>query len=195
MKTVFFSIVLLLGSLAISTADDGPWYLVPEPQFMRHDVAWPIPGAEQTVLVPARTIDGEVTLLKRADIPNLETSREEIMASAVKNASTELAKIKPQYVRDRNGSIQYAIIASESPYTASTVFAPEFNELFEETLGPDILVVIPNRNKIIVFPRAAPQLGAASDLVFAEFRSSTYPVSREIFALKNGRLAAVGVMQ
>lgn len=194
MKTALFSLLLLLTGLSATQAEDAGWYLVPEPQFMRNDVSWPIPGAQDTVLVPARTIDGEVTLLKRADIPALQVSKEEIMESALKNASKELAKLEPKYVRDRNGAIQYAILTSESPYTASSVLAPDFTDKFDETLGPDLLVIMPNRNTVIVFPRAAPQLGSVSDLVFSEFRSSTYPISREIFTVRNGRLAAVGLM-
>jgi hypothetical protein len=72
------------------------------------------------------------------------------------------------------------------------VLAPEFSTLFSETLGPDILVAIPNRFRIFVFPRASPAYQRFSEIVIAEYDSSAYPVSKELFSIRKGKLVAIG---
>ncbi|HVJ58063.1 MAG TPA: hypothetical protein VM574_09515, partial [Terrimicrobiaceae bacterium] len=89
--------------------------------------------------------------------------------------------------------IQCAVLESTSPLTASTVLAPEFASLFRETLGPDILIAIPNRFRIFVFPNGTPAFQRLSDIVIAEYDSSSYPVSKELFTLRKAKLTAVGL--
>ncbi len=162
---------------------------------MRNEAAWPIVGAERTVLVPAKYIKGELVPLTRDAIAASGVTRKEILAQASASAAAELAKLKPEYVRDSNKVIQYAVLQSESPLTASAVLAPDFAKLFAETLGPDILIAIPNRNRIFVFPRLSSAYQAMTDIVIAEYESSSVPVSRELFILRNGELSAVGRYQ
>lgn len=159
---------------------------------MNYESAWPIIGSETAVLVPARFEQGEILPLKRSEILALSASRRQILDSAPKAAGKILATLKPEYVRDQNQVIQYAILKSDSPLTASAVLAPDFAKIFSETLGPDILVCIPNRYIILAFPRDSAQTLNLSDFVFAEYSSSPYPVSREIFAIQSGKLIAIG---
>lgn len=173
-------------------AQENPWCLLIEPKFMGYDVAWTIPGAKNTVLVPARLVDGEPRPLTHAELAKLHPTPEEIEKEARISASAESRKLKPEYQRDEKGIIQYAVLASESPLTAASVLAPEFCEQFADTLGPDILVAIPNRFKVFVFPKLSPAYQQLADLVAAEYGSSPHPVSRELFEVKNGRLRALG---
>ncbi|HEY5811024.1 MAG TPA: hypothetical protein VIT23_00020 [Terrimicrobiaceae bacterium] len=159
---------------------------------MRYESAWPIAGAERTVLVPARFVNGEVLPLQRNEVLNFRASRDEILASAPKAAAEVLAGLTPRFLRDKNRVIQYAVLESESPLTASAVLAPDFSRLFSDTLGPDVLVAIPNRFRIFVFPRGTQAYQRLSELIIAEYDSSTYPVSKELFTVRNGRLSAVG---
>ena len=103
-----------------------------------------------------------------------------------------LAALKPRFIRDENKVIQCAVLESDSPLTASAVLAPEFATLFNETIGPDILVAIPNRFRIFVFPKGSPAFQRFSEIVIAEYDSSPYPVSKELFSLRKGKLVAIG---
>lgn len=187
--------LLVFLCLALGTARAGSeteWHLLIEPSFMHNESAWPIVGSETAVLVPARYQDGEVLPLKRDEILKLSVNRKQILESAPKAAAKVLETLKPEYVRDANQVILYAILKSDSPLTASAVLAPKFADLFAETLGPDILFCIPNRYTILVFPRESSDTLNLSDIIFAEYQSSPYPVSREIFATREGKLIAIG---
>jgi hypothetical protein len=182
---------LIVTAVAQSAADET-WHLLIEPTFMHYEASWPIDGAERTVLVPARYANGEVLPLKGDDILALGATRDKILASAPKAASEVLATLTPRFIRDENNVIQCAVLESASPLTASAVLAPEFASLFHETLGPDVLVAIPNRFRIFVFPRGTPAFQRFSEIVIAEYDSSSYPVSKELFTLRKGKLTAVG---
>lgn len=188
--------VLALCALAVSRAPaDDVWRLLVEPTFMRTEAAWPIENSKTTVLVPTRVVDGEILPLRRDEVLPLGVTRKKILSSAPSAAAEVLATLQPRYVRDPHKVIQYAVLESDSPLTASAVLAPGFSKLFEETLGPDILVAIPNRYRIFVFPRPSFSYQSFSDLVFVEYRSTPYPVSREIFEVRKGKLIAIGSYQ
>ncbi len=171
-------------------ADD--WRLLIEPKFLKYDVAWAIPGSKITALVPARVIDGEPVPLKREEVATLQITRLQIQAAALEAATAELDKLTPKFTRDSKNVIQYAVLESESPLTASAVLAPKFPDKFAKTLGPDLLVVIPNRYKIYVFPKLSPAYKGFADIVAGDYTSSAAPVSREIFEWRNGTLTAIG---
>ena len=82
-----------------------------------------------------------------------------------------------------------------NPLTASAVLAPGFAEAFAKTLGPDLLVAIPNRNQILVFSKQDQAFQMMGEFIISGYLSSTYPVSREIFSLENGCLRSLGVLQ
>ncbi len=56
-----------------------------------------------------------------------------------------------------------------------------------------LLVAIPNRNKIYVFPKLSPSYQVLTEAVIADYESSSHPVSRELFEYENGRLQALGI--
>lgn len=177
--------------MMIAQADE-PWRLLVEPGYEPHDAEWPIPGAERTVLVPARMVNGELKPLKRNEIKELGVTRKEIMAQAIPAASAVLKDLKPSYIRDANGVIAYAMIQSESPLTASAVLAPEFSTMFDKKLGPDVLVAIPSRHVIYIFPKLSQVSRDMAEEIILEYEASPYPVSRELFSFVNGRFVAVG---
>lgn len=191
-KLKYLLVFLSLAWSAARAETETEWHLLVEPSFMHNDSSWPIVGSETAVLVPARYEKGEVLPLQRDEILKLAVSRKQIIESAPKAAARVLATLKPDYVRDANKVILYAILKSDSPLTASAVLAPKFTEMFSETLGPDILFCIPNRYTILVFPRESSDTLNLSDILFAEYQSSPYPVSREIFSLRDGKLIAIG---
>lgn len=192
MRKLKYAIGFLVAGLAAASAADETWHLLVEPSFMHYESSWPIVGAQRTVLVPARYVNREILPLRESEVASLGATRDKILESAPKAASEVLAGLKPKFIRDNNNVIQCAVLESESPLTASAVLAPEFAKLFSDTIGPEILVAIPNRFRIFVFPKDSPAYQRLSDVVIAEYDSSPYPVSKELFSVRKGKLIAMG---
>jgi len=190
MRKLKYAVTFLLLGLGLARADDG-WHLLIEPTFMHYDITWPIAGSDQTALVPARLVNGTIVPLHRDNRARVHIDRKAMLEAATK----VLASLKPEFVRDSKGVIEYAVLTSDSPLTASAVLAPEFEERFADTIGPDMLIAIPNRNKVYLFPKLTQVYLEMSETIVVEYQSSTYPVSREFFSLKNGRLSAMGRFQ
>lgn len=171
---------------ALHAADD--WHLLIEPKFQGYKNTWPIQGSNRTVLAPLRMVNGEIAPLEGGQAISWDAIKEPASISA----SAVLATLKPRYVRDAKKVIQYAVLESDSPLTASAVLAPKFGEMFAQTLGPDLLVAIPNRNLVYVFPKQSLVFKTFADLIYAEYQSSSHPVSRELFEVRDGKLIAIG---
>ena len=170
MRKLKCALSFLIVTTAARSIAEETWHLLIEPTFMHYEASWPIDGAQRTVLVPARYVNGEVLPLKSEDILTSGATRDKILAAAPKAASEVLATLSPRFLRDEKNVIQCAVLESASPLTASAVLAPEFASVFRETLGPDVLVAIPNRYRIFVFPRGTPAFQRFSDIVIAEYR-------------------------
>ncbi len=191
MKHLFFCLIM---SLSVSLAEE-PWFLLPEPKFMANDVVWAIPGSSQTVALPVQIVGQDLKPLTLKAVAESSLQLEEILQAARFNASALLATLKPTLVRDDRGVIRYAVLQSEDPHLASCVFAPDFGDRFLETIGPDALIAIPNRNRIYIFPRSSVPGAEISEQVFVDYRSTNYPVSREVFESREGLLTAVGSLR
>lgn len=162
---------------------------------MAHEITWPIEGSSRAVCLPVRQGRYDPVPLSFKDVADPTLTRARILREGRANAAHRLESLEPSYIRDSHGVIRYAVIASEDPLTASVVFAPGFAEHFAETIGPDPLVVIPNRFQVIIFPRSAPPGSDLSERVFSEYHATNYPISREVFEARDGTLKAVGLMR
>jgi len=164
-----------------------------EPKFMKHEVSYGIPGSERAVLAPALVKDGEPVCLSEKEFKALEVDQKAFLAAAEENAAVELKKLTPEFTRNRKKVIQYATIISESPLTASVVLAPGFLKLFTDTLGPKVIVAIPNRYTIYVFPVLASHYQDYAPMISEAYRATSYPVSMEAYELSEQGLKAVGL--
>ena len=54
-----------------------------------------------------------------------------------KAASDHLKTLKPKYIRNSKKIIEYAVLESENPLTATTIVVDEFRDLFKETIGDE----------------------------------------------------------
>lgn len=189
----FKCVVMLIAiSLTSLLAADSRWVLLVEPSFTDHKMRRAIPGSERTIVSMARVVDGEVVPLTRDQKRGIPITFAEIEAEARRSASEVFSQLKPTYVRDRRGVIEYAVLESENPLTATSVLAPEFAQAFASTLGPDLLVAIPTQFQVFVFSRQDLAYQRMGETLIASYLEATYPVSREIFALENGRLRSLG---
>ena len=122
-----------------------------EPSSKEYKMRRPIAGSERTILAIVRVAGGEIQPLTRQEKISVNMTFGQIEQEALKTASEVLSHLRPRFVRDKNKVIGFAVIESDDPLTASCVLAPGFGALFASTLGPDLLVAIPNRNQVLVF--------------------------------------------
>jgi len=107
-------------------------------------------------------------------------------------AILQLATLNPLLVRDRHQVIQMAVITTEDPATASCILAPGFLQRFSALFGPELIVAIPARNKIYVFPKLANRIADAREMIRDDYLISPMPVSTELFELSKKGIRAIG---
>jgi hypothetical protein len=188
-------LVFLFALAATTTLRADEWTLLVEPSFMDHKMRRPIQDSQRTVLAIARIVNGEIQPLTREEKKSVHMTYPMIREQALQTASEVFKRMKPTFVRNQKKVIQYAAIESDDPLTASCVLAPEFAAAFEKTLGPDLIVAIPTRNQVLVFSKQDDIHLRLSERIIDAYLSSNHPVSREIFALENGNLRSLGVLE
>lgn len=188
-------LVLLAGTTtkAEEPATEFKWRILMEPKSMRRQVTWEIEGAQRTVLAPV-VVDGDEYLYPpRKIIEEFRVDPAEIRSRALPAAAADLASLKPRYERDRKQVIQYAELKSDRPIVASAVLAPKFLEMFKDTLGEKVLLVVPSRFTAYVFPSLASNYQDYYPMVFEAYRSTAWPISVEVFEVSAEGMRAVGV--
>ena len=188
-------LVFLFALATTATLRADQWVLLVEPSFMDHKMRRPIEGSQRTVLAIARIVNGEIQPLTREEKKSVHMTYPMIREQALQTASEVFKRMKPTFVRNKKQVIQYAAIESEDSLTASCVLAPEFAAAFEKTLGPDLLVAMPTRNQVLVFSKQDNIHLRLSERIIDAYLTSNHPVSREIFALENGNLRSLGVLE
>jgi len=193
LKCVIFVFLGLIFSGARMPAE--VWAFVVEPSFTDAKIQIPIEGSNRTILTPARLVDGYIETLTMDEKKARNISLGEIRASALQTASDVLDGMTVEIARDKNNVVQYAAIESDDPLTASCVLAPDFAAYFRDILGPDLLVAMPHRYLVLVFSKQDDVHKKMSEFIINAYLSATWPVSREIFALENGTLTSLGVLE
>ena len=110
-------------------------------------------------------------------------------------AAADLATLKPRYERNRKQVIQYAELTSDRPIVASAVLAPKFLDLFRDTLGDKVLLVVPNRFTAYVFPALASNYQDYYPMVFEAYHDTAWPISVEVFEVSAAGMRAVGFIR
>lgn len=183
--------------LALSVHAEPPaperWRVWLEPRFMHQPVRAAIPNAQKTEMAAGALTAETLEPLAKADLEKLGSTWEKFAAQARTNAAADLAQLKPEYVRNRKKIIEYAALRSTKPIVATAVLAPGLRDLFAETLGPDILVVVPNKHTAFVFPKLASTYREYGPMVQKAYRETSHPVSMEVFEITDRGMQAIGV--
>jgi hypothetical protein len=188
-------LVLVAWSGAEEPPAEFKWRVLLEPKSMHREVTWEIPGAQRTVFAPVVVDGSEFLYPPRKILERFGVETKAIQQLAAPAAAADLATLKPRYVRDRKQVIQYAELRSDQPIVASAVLAPKFLDLFKDTLGDEVLLVVPSRFVAYVFPKLASNYQDYFPMVFEAYRATAWPVSVEVFEVSAGGFRAVGVYQ
>lgn len=195
-----FSVLLPFSFLAANPAELPPeasWRILIEPRFMHPAVSQPIPGAQATLLAAGYSApesgDDEIHYFQKAEWESLGKPDWALFVQKTQAAaSAELTRLTPTLVRDRNQVIECAILHSDRQTTACALLAPEFRKRFADIFGPKLLVAVPDRFTIYVFPSLASRYAEYGSQVLSVYRSSPYRVSLELFELSAQGLRTVG---
>ena len=160
---------------------------------MRPEVSFPISGARHTLLVPGYLADGDPHYFSKKDWEALGLTWDAFRGRAAQNATQK--KVAAQLIRDRNKVVQYAAVSSDDPLTATMILAPSFLKTFKDIFGPTLLVALPNRFTVYVFPDLASGYKDYSSLVIQAYQDSAYPVSLEVFEISPAGIRAVGAFE
>jgi hypothetical protein len=190
-----FGLWLALACGAIAEDSAEPWRVILEPKSMHRPIAWEIPGAQRTVIAPVVIDDGEYLYPSQKIWDRFQVDRAEIERRGAAAAAADLATLKPRYQRNAKQVIQYAELTSDRPIVCSAVLAPKFLEMFRDTLGDKVLLVVPNRFTAYVFPALASNYQDYYPMVLDAFKATAWPVSVEVFELGPEGMRTVGLYQ
>lgn len=192
---MFAAFVVLATAYSASgqTPDPAQWHVLIEPRFMRPEVSFPIPGAERTVLVPGYLAETEARYFSKKEWDALAMDWPTFQQKAAANATNNTLKV--ELVRDRKKVVQYAALTSESPLTATAVLSPDFLKKFADVFGAKLLVAIPNRFTVFVFPALASNYKDYAPMILDAYHETAYPVSTEIFEVRAEGLRAIGTFE
>ena len=185
-----FALAAVLLLACEGAAND--WFFLPEPRFMGHEVSFPLSGAKDTVLAPARLGESGAEFPTVAVWQAAGLNEETVRKVTARIASEWLRHVKVEFVRDRKNVVEFGVLRSEKFPVCVTVFAPEFRKQFEDVFGPKVMVVIPNRQTVFVFPGVAVDFAEYAPMILEAWRSPAPKVSIEVFELGDRGLRATG---
>jgi len=167
--------------------------LLIEPRSMRSAVSMIIPGARNTVYSAGYAGPLGVTHYKAEEFRRIfKSGWKQFREKALEDSAKHLERINPVMVRNAANMIEYALIQSENPLTASTILLPQFLVKFKHFLGSELLVLIPNRSTILVFSGSDNNLNLYKKTIINMYKDSIYPVSREIFRINDSGIRIIG---
>ncbi len=169
-----------------------PMCVVFEPAILRTTTSKAVKGSKLTVLTPAEETKDGIRLLTEEQFQRVGLSWEAYLGKARDAAARLLKTIKPDYARDKRGTVLRAVIRSPSHFTCSVVLCPEFRQLFADTLGNDLVVLLPDRFTVFVFSRAMGEFPKSGAEVAAIYSDSVYQASSEAFQLNEDTFIPIG---
>lgn len=180
---------------APSKSTPETFLLLPEPHIMRSPRSMNLKGSKNTVITPAKEVAESpfITTYTAAELLAIGISPETFAKRARNVADQLLRDLKPEWIRDEQGQIIYAVYRGERPIYASLMMAPSLPLLFEATFGPEIWVTSPDRNALYVFPAKAAILNDFAGDLEDRFKSEPYAATSEIFSWKKGAIEPVAV--
>jgi hypothetical protein len=192
-RVLIFSLLLLtIASPSLRGAEHEQTTVLLGGSYERPPIYRYLPGSKRTILYPA--LLGKNTFSKPLDhhLGMSAKAWDRLIKNSQEDSLLLLATLSPEIIRDSRGIIQMAVISTDDMRTASLVLLPSFLGHFSAIFGPELIVAIPARNKIYVFPKLANELSKMAETMREDYLISPMPVSTEIFELSKKGLRAIG---
>lgn len=188
---LFVLFVLSVPSVA-EDKKSAPLAACIEPAAMRTEAARLLPGSKKTVIVPAWEDDLGLSRLSKDEFNATGLKWEDFLTQASATAAAHLKTLKPDIRRDKKGAAHFAVLTSGSHLTASIILCPEFFAQFRETFGDRLVVLVPDRFTVYVFPRGFNDFKELGPALLEEFDASVWPCSEEVFEITSDGLKCLG---
>ena len=159
-----------------------------EPAFLRPKLTLSIEGARETFFVPGKETAEypEIQAYTASEFKKLRISNETFYSKASRAAGRRLNNITPKIIRDTDGSVLYAVIHLECPITSGLIVADNFTQKFARFFGKRMIVMVPDRYNLFVFPENKEIYSQYLSPMAARFEDATFACSREIFLWVKG---------
>jgi hypothetical protein len=187
----FFLAVLFLPHSDLKALRAGEALILLGPSSERAPVERFLPDSRRTILYPA-SVDayGSTRSLRTPG----KGGWDRMITESLERSALLLSTTDPLLVRDSKGVLQMAVLSADSPLLATAVLTKGFLTRFSALFGPELLIAIPARNKIYVFPKLANRIPEMSGTIRDDYLISPMPVSTELFELSKGGLKTVGTI-
>ena len=166
--------------------------VLPESYEMRPEVFVLVPGARRVGFSLYRETPVGLEPYKRSELRRSQLSWVECYLQGQRAATRFLKTLEPEYHRDERKIIEYAHFRSENPLTASVFISPEFRKRFEDTLGKELYVAVPDRFNVFVFPKFSDSIEKIAPKMTYLYKEALYPVSREVFEISAEGIRVIG---
>jgi hypothetical protein len=171
---------------------DQPYFVRFEPRSERSEVFIPVVNAKNTGMVPCSFVSGNLIPYSRKDFRKLKIKWPDYISKTLPILDELLLLLEPKYYRDNKGVITHGSLTCDSPLCASMILSPKFRERFEDTMGAEFYVGIPNQNTIVIIPKTTQVLNELSKRVADMYEEAIHPASIEIFEISKLGIIAVG---
>jgi hypothetical protein len=185
----FFLATLLVPSAGLPAATPEEPILLLGPASERAPVERFLPGSRRTILYPAMVDSYGLTRSLRSP---RKGGWDHLITGSLERAGLLLSTMDALLVRDAKGVLQMAVLSADSPFVATGVLTKGFLTKFSALFGPELLIAIPARNKVYIFPKLANRIPEMSATIRDDYLISPMPVSTELFELSKSGLKAVG---
>jgi len=149
-------------------------------------------GSKKTLLYPATMgPHGEVTPLEGSAWMTA-SGWDRMVKRSRESSALLLSTLDPLLIRDRKGVLQMAVLTTDSPLLATCILSPGFLTRFSAFFGPELIVAVPTRNKIYVFPKLANRLPDMTQNIRDDYLISAMPVSTELLEISKKGIKAIG---
>lgn len=168
-------------------------YWVLEPNDYADPAAFRVPVSKRVDRVLAYlSSDGKLVSWATRDLlRSLDLSDDEAEAIAFSNLARALtqATIETSQVDE----VTLGMIGTPLPFKASFILAPNLKEIVGNTLGWDLLAVLPDRDFLYLWAaRHEDFAGCLGEIVVREYTQAPYPISTEIFEISDQGVRAIG---
>jgi hypothetical protein len=166
--------------------------VLPESYEMSPDIFVLLPDAKRVGLTLMLETEDGLEPLSRSDLRHSGLTWYQCLLQGKETATRHLKTLTHEIKRDERKIVQYAHFTSENPLTASIFLSPDFLKRFEDTLGKEIYVAIPDRYNVFVFPKLSDSIKNAVPKMNHLYKEALYPVSREVLEVSKEGIRVIG---
>ncbi|WP_147263473.1 hypothetical protein [Roseimicrobium gellanilyticum] len=153
-------------------------------------------GSVTTVFCPAREIAASpyIQVYTDDEFAKLGISADAFEKKARQAAERLLTVYRPELIKDEEGKVRYGVYRGEKEIFACLMMAPSLGKVFENVFGKEVIVAMPDRNALYVFPPNPSVVDDFAGDLEVRYESALNAASDEVFIIKaeSGEISALG---